>query len=192
MISYSVSVNTIKQWVFCPRIVYFNELLAIKPPVPPWVSFGSEHQREQAKKMRQRKLNRFGIQKGHLDYDIFLRSEKIRLHGRADAVLVQKNEVSPVDFKAGASMHPNLEMQLTAYAMLLEEKYSFPAKYGYLLFGDKAKVVKIKISDSGRNSVLKLRDRIVHTILSQEMPDTAASMSKCSQCEYQNMCNDRE
>jgi CRISPR-associated exonuclease Cas4 len=52
--SYSLPISLIRQYCFCPRIPYFQELLKLNPKRPQWVKQGEKLHQQQQKVFKHR------------------------------------------------------------------------------------------------------------------------------------------
>ncbi len=82
-------------------------------------------------------------------------------------------------------------LQLSAYALALEEKYCKSIKQGFLVLGKKRKVFEIRIDDQKREDVKKCLEHIKASLVAGLLPESCASERQCCQCEYLNFCADR-
>ena len=193
IMSYSLPVNLLTQFHFCPRIPYFQELLKMKPFYPQWVKQGRSFHEAQEKVFQHRTLKRFGLQKAEQKFNIEVQSQKLHLHGILDSLLVTKKAIFPVEFKLSERKPSKGQIiQLTAYAMLIEESMQLPCQKGFLLIGKKGKCYPIEFTDFYKNKVLETKNKILDSFEKSYLPDSSASLSQCYQCEYLNYCNDRE
>ena len=62
--SFSVPVNLIRQWCYCPRVVYYIELTNIPIHRPIWVKQGEDFHQLEEKLWQRRNLSRFDLKKG--------------------------------------------------------------------------------------------------------------------------------
>jgi CRISPR-associated exonuclease Cas4 len=124
--------------------------------------------------------------------ELYLRSEKLGLHGKID-VLESKSflgsdlVLTPIERKRGSSYHDNDEVQLAAYCMLLEDHIGEPVRMGYLyLFGTNDRYA-ITITDWHREKVIETAEAIRRMSL-QRIPDFAENPHKCEKCSTIQYC----
>lgn len=190
--SYSLPVSLLTQFHFCPRIPYFQELLKIKPFYPQWVDQGREFHESQKQIFKHRTLKRFGMETAKQTFNIKLHSITLQIHGILDSLLISTTNVYPVEFKlSNRKPQRGQIIQLTAYAMLLEDQMKQSCSKGFILCGKKGKCYPIDITDFYRDKVLKTKNEILSCFEKSYLPDSSASSSQCTQCEYINYCNDR-
>ena len=187
----SIPVNLIRQWCYCPRVVYYLELIDIPIHRPTWVKQGKDFHQSEEKLWQRRNLSRFGLQKGKKHYNFLMKSEDLKLHGIADMIIETHNAVYPIEFKISANNKKRGDiLQLAAYGMLAEMYFKKSVSLGFLV--GKGKILyEVSIDENIRQQVLITRKEI-HTMLERgRKPDSSASLIQCSACEYVNFCNDR-
>ncbi len=116
-------------------------------------------------------------------------SESIGLRGRVDRVLISKKDGSVIPFELKSredKIFHSDEIQLTAYAMLLEEKYSRKISAGIVEVGNNKK--EVPITDENKNEVLQLVDKI-RNIEDNPAPPILSNFNKCRYCEFQEECS---
>jgi CRISPR-associated exonuclease Cas4 len=112
--------------------------------------------------------------------EMYLRSEKLHLHGKID-ILEGKTKLTPVERKHGTSFFDNDEVQLAAYCMLLEDYLDY-----LYLFGTNERYA-ITITDWHRNKVLQVVEAI-RTMSLDKIPDFADNPKKCEKCSTAAYC----
>lgn len=196
MKQFNISVSMLRQYCFCPRIPYFYLVRQLNINEQPWIKIGVDEHNRQAQLLQRRNLSRFGIgtdQKWVIKSNVELYSEIYSLHGICDAVVSTSKGSFILEFKNYENVKLNLgaKIQLAAYSMLYEEKYKVDIKYGFILFGTKAKTIELQINNDLRKKVIQTRDNIISIIEKGTLPSSAATEKQCSQCEFFNFCADR-
>lgn len=190
--SYSLPISLIRQYCFCPRIPYFQELLKLNPARPQWVRQGEDLHQKQEKVFKHRTLKRFNLEQAQQKFNIFVSSESFALHGLVDSILVNETHIFPIEFKLGGNKpRKGQVLQLTAYAMLLEEEYRLSCPTGFILYESKGKTHHIEFTPKQQKQVIEIRDKIFNDLEKSYLPDSSATPAQCTQCEYLNHCNDR-
>jgi len=187
----SVPVNLIRQWCYCPRVVYYMELTDIAFHRPAWVKQGEDFHRMETQLWKRRNLSRFNLEKGEVHHNLTLRDDALGLHGIVDMAIETEEAVYAVEFKLSANNKSRGDqLQLAAYAMLLEKHFSRPSPVGFLV--GKGKVLHvIAINTDKRNAVMEMADRIKRMLQLGLKPESSATVAQCCICEYVNFCNDR-
>ncbi len=191
--SYSVPVSLLRQYRFCPRIVYFCEVMGIKPQAPIWVAQGVAQHERQIMLERRRVLSRFGLEDASRLFNVELKSERLLMHGVADAILLTSETVYVLEFKPNATkISYGHIVQAMAYGFIAEEQFEKKLGGVHILYGPKGKTQSTCDVERWREPVLE-EIRNLHVLLvSDTMPSSAAEAGKCCQCEYLNFCNDRD
>ena len=189
--SFSIPVNLIRQWCYCPRVVYYLELTDFVVKHPAWVKQGSSYHDMEALLWERRNLSRFGLREGIKHYDIAMGNEKLGLHGIADMVIETTNAVYPVEFKlsVGSKKRGDI-LQLVAYAMLAQAHFQKPCKLSFLV-GKDGSTCCIEIDEDKIHQVSNAVADIKAMLLKGYKPESDASIAQCGICEYVNFCNDR-
>ena len=191
--SYSLPISLIRQYCFCPRIPFFNEVLGVNPGDRLWQRQGVAYHERQRMLNRRRSLKRYGLQEGKMHHDVWLASNTLGCHGICDAIVETDVEVCPVEFKLNA-VRPNRGelLQLAAYGIAAEERFGKPCNSMFLLCGQRGKVRHYVLDTNIRDSARKTIDNILKSFEISLLPESPATTAKCSQCEYLNFCGDRE
>ena len=124
-----------------------------------------------------------------------LASEKLGLKGRADRVMIADETIIPFELKTreAEKIYPSDEIQLTAYAMLLEEKYNQPIPLAILESGNTKH--ELTITQENKNKVIELIKEINELIRKSTSqtgyrpnPKFPSSFAKCQICELGEEC----
>lgn len=189
--SYSVPVNLIRQWCYCPRVVYYMELTNVSFHRPIWVKQGEQFHQIEEKLWRRRNLSRFNLQNGKTYHNLMMRNNKLGFHGIVDMAIETDIAVHAVEFKISAgNKKRGDQLQLSAYAMLLEKYFSKPSLVGFLVGKGKSLNI-INIDADKRRSVMEVSNKIRQMLRRGSKPDSSATVAQCCVCEYVNFCNDR-
>lgn len=193
--SYSLPVSLLRQWAYCPRIVFFREAMRIAASEPFHVMQGIEAHRRYAMLERRRGLSRFGLEGFRKAFSVPMKSERLGIHGIVDGILVGEESIHVIEFKPDSRHVPAGHLfQTMGYGMLAEEHYAMPLAGLHILHGEKGHTVSVT---GERLEVLRWKtlDAISHArkIVGEAfMPTSPAADSKCAQCEYLNFCGDRD
>jgi len=204
--SIMLTIGDIKQYFYCPRIVYFRYLMPSFRPTTYKMEEGKLRQREEIKLEMRRTLVRFGI-KGPRPYGkkeegedgvkrffgIRLASERLGLTGVVDMAIVTPEEVIPVDFKDGAfsigevvALHH--KYQLLGYGLLLEESYRKRAERGFIHSLEDGTTKSVYFSQGVRDFLTGKIRRMRNMIEKEIMPEETPYRSRCRECEFRPVC----
>ena len=127
--------------------------------------------------------------KYHSEYPLV--SETLGLKGRADRLMISENTIIPFELKTrqAEKIYPSDEVQLTAYAMLLEEKFNQQIPIAILESGDTKH--ELTITNKHKQKVLDLVKE-VNELLDSGNPKFPSSFSKCQNCFFEEACNHLE
>jgi CRISPR-associated exonuclease Cas4 len=131
-------VTDFKQWVYCRRVLYYLYCLPKVRPVTYKMKAGTEAGQHTEELEERRSLRAYGLSQGERRYNVALSSVRYGLRGIVDMVIDAEDarrgvhEIIPVDFKDSDKAGPHFVLQLTAYALLLEETLGCRIKRGFL------------------------------------------------------------
>ena len=187
----SIPVHLIRQWCYCPRVVYYLELTDFSVLRPTWVKQGEKFHLLEKNLWQRRNLSRFKISAGSVQHNLKLQDKSLGLHGVVDMAIETDELVYAVEFKLSANNKKRGDiLQLVAYAMLLESHFGKPCSLSFLV--GKGKVLHIVEVDSlKRQAVQNITNEIRQMLQHGMKPDSSASINQCCTCEYINFCNDR-
>ncbi|NLG98847.1 MAG: CRISPR-associated protein Cas4 [Chloroflexi bacterium] len=186
-------VTDLKQWVYCPRILYYSLCLPDVRPVTYSMKAGIEEgQSEEGREVR-RSLRCYGLTRGRRAFNVALSSDRLGLRGIADMVIWiddAPGEVIPVDYKLSETAGEHFQMQLAAYGLLLEESSGLCAKRGFLYEIPRRKAVEVKFTPRLRNKVLTTLECMRRMLWTELMPEPTDRRARCLSCEFRRFCND--
>lgn len=187
----SVPVNLIRQWYYCPRVVYYMELTDISVHRPIWVKQGEDFHKLEEKLWQRRNLSRFKLTSGKTYHNLAMRNDDLGIHGIVDMAVETGDSVYAVEFKLSAHNKKRGDiLQLVAYAMLLEQHFSKSSRIGFLV--GKGKVLQtLNITSERRQAVMTATNQIRKMLQRGLKPESSATVVQCCACEYINHCNDR-
>ena len=187
-----IAINLIRQYLFCPRIVYFNLLTNIKPIYPRHVKLGEDYHILQHKLLSHRRFKKLNINYNKIIVEKYLEDEVLEIDGKVDMAFICDEEIIPVEFKF-IDKKPSLshKLQLAGYAILLERNYNLAVKTGIIIYGNNIKFYRIIIDENLKNKFFEVLSKIKDIENSGIFPNSSASENQCLQCEYLNFCDDR-
>jgi hypothetical protein len=116
------------------------------------------------------------------------------LCGRSDATL-SDGKVFPLELKSGRSPSPSSAhqthiAQLSSYILIMKEKYEeFCHHYGMLFYMQNSASVKITPSTGDFQSLLILRNSLVHSLLNGDLPNRLRDTGRCRGCSSLESCS---
>ena len=187
----SFTVTDLKQFDYCPRVVYFEQCLPHLRPRTHKMDMGRvAHERERALAAR-RTTHKYGVPEGERQFDVRLLAPELRLHGLIDEVVTASSgETFPVDYKVSKKVSPNHRIQVAAYGMMLEEVNGQKVDRGFIYLIPLRKAVEISIDAAVRSRVAGLLRGLFETVVNERMPEPTVKRNRCSSCEFHRFCND--
>jgi CRISPR-associated exonuclease Cas4 len=186
-----IRVNDLKQFAYCPRIVFYQYTM----PVERRATFKMEHGKSVEPRVedleKRRRLREYGLAEGVRRFQVSMRSPRLGVSGRVDLLIETPNGMFPVDFKDTTSpIRHNHYVQLCAYAMLIEETFHRPASAGFIYRVPRNDVTPVDMTPALKAETLATIEAIRTLIRSERMPDATAIRGRCTDCEYRNYCGD--
>jgi len=195
--AFTLRVTDIKQWFYCPRVVYFTYVMPVDRRITPKMGFGVEQHQVISALERRRTLRRYGLADARRLFHVRLRSRQLGLTGLLDLLIVASaggaaDRYYPVEFKDTLrNISANHRCQLAGYGLLVEEEYSCRVDRGFVYQVPTERVTGVRLDDGlksrVREAVLAMREMIA----SERMPAAAKHRGKCVDCEFVNYCGDR-
>ncbi|MEW6233450.1 MAG: CRISPR-associated protein Cas4 [Chloroflexota bacterium] len=182
-----------KQFVYCPRVVYFSYCVPLKRPTTYKMEEGRlEHGRTEELEHR-RTLSSYGLRQGVRHFGVYLVSQRWGLSGLLDMVVETEHEVIPVEYKnSTGKIGLNHKYQLAAYALLTEERWGKPVRRGFVYFIPAKKSQEVPITPNMRRFVRNTLVEIRSMVERELMPMPTRHKERCRDCEFGNFCRDRD
>lgn len=187
-----IPLNLIRQYLFCPRIVYYNLLTNITPIYPRQVSLGIDYHKLQNEMLSHRKFKKFNINYQEIINEKYLENTTLNICGKVDLAFICDDEIIPIEFK-NIEHKPNFShiMQLCGYGILLEKEYNKKFEKAYVVHSNNMKFYEITITNTHLKNFYKVLESINEILNNDILPNSDADKNKCLQCEYLNYCDDR-
>lgn len=192
-----LEVTDLKQYLCCPRIVYYRYCLPRVRPITYTMEEGIRGHQEEDEREERRSLRTYGFTHGERIFHLALRSERLGLTGCLDLAIATpartatSAEAIIVEYKHSEKQAGgHFKLQLAAYALLLEEAWHIPVSQGFLYSIPLRRAEHIPITSALRKKVALLIAQI-HNIVEQEiMPPAPLTQRRCATCEFRRFCND--
>ncbi|NWG18446.1 MAG: CRISPR-associated protein Cas4 [Chloroflexi bacterium] len=182
--------SDLKQHTYCARIFYYRTCLPDVRPITYKMQASSAIHETEPKRAVRRSLDILGAAEGRRLFDVSVQSAGLRLSGQIDEVIETPHELIPVDYKLAQREGEHFKLQLTAYALLLEETYSRPVKRGFLYLIPKRKAVEVAITPRLRKNVHAALNEMWKIAAGERMPPATDWRQRCADCEFRRFCND--
>lgn len=181
-------VSDIKQYFYCPRVLYFTYVR----PMPKQATFKMEMGKEEHEVIeeleKRRLLKRYGLEDGKREFHLQLKSERLGINGKLDLLIRSSRGLFPVEFKF-SSRKPatNHKYQLAAYALLVEERFNQPVRQGFLYFQPSKSIYPVLFSQGVKDFTKRTLQRMLDLIYSEQVPPLPRR-GRCVDCEFRNYC----
>ena len=186
-----IRVTDIKQYVYCPRIVFYTYCMPVRKRTTFKMDLGTDVHGILPDLERRRKLKKYGLSQGQRVFDEWFTSERLGLSGKVDMLIVRDREVLPVDFKyTTGSPSRNHRYQLAGYALLAEEAYGRPAGQGFIYLIPAKDAIVCDLDDDLKAETSRIIHDIEEMICAERMPGPTRQRGKCYDCEHLNFCSD--
>ena len=128
--------------------------------------------------------------------ELRIESEELRLKGIIDQVHVYGNDYVPFELKTGRTpsdgVWPSHRIQIAAYSLLLQEKFSKEVKDGFVVYLDTKEKRHIAINPFLKQEVKQIVDDVISLLESKELPDFCNNENKCRKCGLKETCYNEE
>ncbi|MEO7002726.1 MAG: CRISPR-associated protein Cas4 [Ktedonobacterales bacterium] len=192
-----LEVTDLKQYTYCPRIPFYRYCLPRIRPLTYGMREGIQQHQEEPLREERRSLRAYGLADGERVFDVALRSETLGLVGRLDmAIRTPATPTEPaqaivVDYKlTRGAVGIHFQVQLAAYALLLEEAWQVPVRRAFLYHLPQRQAEEIAITAALRRRVPQAIAAIHPIVQEERMPAPPNSKARCVTCEFRRFCND--
>lgn len=184
-------VNDLKQYEYCPRIVFYNTVMPLDRKVTFKMQRGTEAEFHLDALEKRRSLRRYKLGDGERRFHVWLHSERLRLSGKMDMLIISSKGYFPVDFKyTRGRPHRNHISQLAGYAVLAEEQYETVIETAFIYLVPLGELVAIKITKELKEEVSGRLSSIREMVLDEVLPPPTQVRARCAECEFRNYCGD--
>jgi CRISPR-associated exonuclease Cas4 len=192
-----LEVTDLKQYTCCPRIVFYRYCLPRIRPTTYTMEEGIRSHQEEEEREERRNLHTYGLKHGERFFHVPLQSRRLGLTGRLDLAIATPSRSDPqasalvVEYKlseqrAGA----HFQLQLAAYALLLEEAWGIPVTQGFLYSISLRRAERVALTPLLRQKVSRTIGSIRRMIEQEYLPPPPSSLRRCPTCEFRRFCND--
>lgn len=193
----TLEVTDLKQYTYCPRIVYYRYCLPAIRPITYKMEAGIAAHGDEAEREHRRSLRAYGLAEGERTFDVQLAAEALGVRGRIDMVIAlptldaPEAELVPVEYKLSErTVGKHFKVQLAMYALLLESAWKLRVQRSFLYLIPLRKVVAVPITAVLRRRALAELAAIRLMVEQEAMPAPPATRRPCVSCEFRRFCND--
>lgn len=186
-----ILVSDLRQYTYCPRIVYYRTVLPAIRPTTYMMEAGKQAHHDESDRERRRSLRTYRVPDGTRAFDIWLEDEALGLRGKLDMAILRAEEAIPVEYKhSPGRLGHHVILQLAAYGMLLEQAHGVPVTRGFVYFIPARRAREIALMPELKGEVRQLSDAIAEMVAGERMPGPPVQRSRCEACEFRRFCND--
>lgn len=190
-----LQVTDLKQYLYCPRVVFYRYCLPDVRPVTFKMQAGIAAQDRVTELEKRRSLRAYDVVAGTRHFHVGVVSERLKLTGQIDLVVEhgegEARRLIPVDFKLSRRKPgPHFKLQVAAYGVMLGEAWDTVVDVGYLYQIPTKSSVPVPITTRLRGQVERTVAEIHGMIEAERMPGAVSQAGKCVNCEFRRFCND--
>jgi len=186
-----LAVTELRQWVYCPRVVYYRQVMPGAGQSTYKMREGVRAQELVESLEMRRTLREYGLDGVEREFGVWLEDESVGLTGKVDLLLRGEGCGAVVDFKlTSGEVGENHRMQLAGYALLVEAVLGVPVRMAFLFRIPDSKVFPVAVTEELRRGAAETIRAIQDMRVTQELPAANAVRARCSECEYANYCAD--
>jgi len=191
--TWTLIVTDLKQYTYCPRILYFNRCLPAVRPITEKMAEGKRVQEDEQGREVRRQLRTYGFSSGQRRFDVALYSSSLGVSAVVDLVILQPDgqEIAiPVDYKLSEMAGEHFKLQLACYGLLVEEEMGLPAPYGFIYLMPERRAHRVPISTRDRERIKIALAEMREIVETERMPAMTTRPARCVNCEFRRFCND--
>lgn len=190
---FTFRVIDLKQYVYCPRILYYQTVLPRIRPVTYKMEAGITAHEQAAGREKRRSLRTYGLADGRRTFSVPVYNPDLMLSGEIDMVIETADELIPVDYKQAKKTGKHHKLQLMAYGRLLEladPKDTRSVKRGFIYLIPARKAVEVRFTQPLRRQLTTAISHMSVIVARQKTPLPLTKPAQCLDCEFRRFCND--
>lgn len=187
-----LTVTDLKQWTYCPRVVFYQYCMPRLRPMTFKMEAGLEAHEDEKARERRRTGQLYGLTSAERFENVRIQSDSLGLSSVIDLVLRQGGQAWPVEYKLSrrTDIAAHFRLQLAAYGMLLEEAWDVQATEGFLYSLILRKAESVPLTKRLRQRVISTVTEIRQMLADERMPSPTGKRARCTNCEFRRFCND--
>ncbi|MBI3946604.1 MAG: CRISPR-associated protein Cas4 [Armatimonadetes bacterium] len=188
-----VRATDVRQWAYCPRVVYYTTVVPVPRAVTFKMEYGTEAQAAVEALEVRRKLRRYRLDAGERHFRVRLESGRLGLSGEIDLLITTPEEAVPVEFKhTERPVGKNHRAQVAVYALLAEEHTGLPARRGFICRLPSGRLQQVACDADERRQALEIAAQVRAMITQESRPHPTGVRARCTDCEFRRYCADVE
>jgi CRISPR-associated exonuclease Cas4 len=186
-----VPVTDLKQWAYCPRVVYYHRVLPGAGQAT-WKMREALNAQDLIERLETRRgLGEYGWEGARRRFGVWLADEGAGVSGKLDLLLERGGEGAVVDFKlTSGEMGDNHRMQLSGYATLVEACCGLRVETAFLYRIPDDRVFAFAVTAAWKARVAEAVSAIRELERTAWCPEPTMVRPRCADCEYANFCAD--
>jgi CRISPR-associated exonuclease Cas4 len=184
------TVTDLKQFQYCPRILFYHSCLPDVRPVTYKMEAGIRRHQDEPKRAIRRNMRLPEIQEARREFDVLVQSDSLGLSGQIDELLFFEDSLVPVDYKLAKQAGAHFKLQVVAYGMMVEEVYQLPVFRGIIYLTQKREVIEVPLGKNLREQVRTAVKTMRQIVEDERMPEPTPNRKACLDCEFRRFCND--
>jgi CRISPR-associated exonuclease Cas4 len=186
-----IPVTDLKQWAYCPRVVYYHRVMPA-PPRPTYKMKEGLAAQDLIENLETRRtLREYDLDSARRRFGLWLENKDLELAGKIDLLLEAKDEIAVVDFKlTSGEPGQNHRLQLAGYSLLAEAALGVPARRAFLYRIPDNRIFPEQVTEQLRRAVMTAVADIRRTGDTQFCPEPTEIRGRCVECEFANYCAD--
>jgi CRISPR-associated exonuclease Cas4 len=96
----------------------------------------------------------------------------------------------PVDYKLSEKITPSFELQIAAYALLIEDQFKTQVERGYVYLIGRRELHPVVMNENRRQAVIEAVKAVRTMVETEQMPPPVKERARCRACEWRSFCND--
>lgn len=191
--SFAFRVIDLKQYAYCPRILYYHTVLPQVRPLTYKMEAGIRAHVQTEGKEKRRSLKAYGLEAGVRTFNVPLFSAELGLSGVLDMLIETEDALIPVDFKQSKKVGNHFKLQLVAYGRLLAARANLSGKSiqrGFLYMIPRRTAVAVPFSIKSQHQFDRALADLKRITVHQKIPPPTKQAARCVDCEFRRFCND--
>lgn len=187
----ALHVTDLKNYAHCARFPYFERCWHDVRPRTYMMDAGEDAHVEEKARARRRTLWAYGLPEGERLFQVRVYSPTLNLVGVIDELVRAPDGIfHPVDYKLSEKVTPGFELQIAAYALLVEAQFGAQVERGYLYLIGRRELHPVVIDARRRQAVIDAVTAVRAIVDGERMPPPVKERAKCRACEWRRFCND--
>jgi len=185
-----VTVTDLRQYTYCPRVVYFMGMLP--RPLTGKMREGHKAHEDEEDRERRRSLRPYHLASGERQYGVRLEDSALGLRAMLDMLVITADEVIPIEHKlSGGPLAATHRVQLMAYALLASATYGLPARRGFVYWIPLRRASEVHFTPELALQTRALVQAVQDLRRDEALPPPTPVVGRCADCEYRRFCGDR-